>query len=184
MEWKWDGIRGQLIHRSIGVFLWSRGEELINDGFPELVAVGAALPNGTVVDGEVICWRQGDDTPLGFDQLQRRIGCKTVGASLQRECPMRLIAYDLLEINGTDIRSQPLADRQRQLSDVLQKVDHPERWRLGQSASWSLNHWTDLESERDKAEEHRAEELMLKRSDSPYLSGRKRGSWWKHKLDR
>ena len=76
LEWKWDGIRGQLIHRGEGIYLWSRGEELVNDSFPELVDVGAGLPNGTVLDGEIICWAKGETTPLGFDTLQRRLGRK------------------------------------------------------------------------------------------------------------
>ena len=183
VEWKWDGIRGQLIHRGTGVYLWSRGEELVNDSFPELVDVAAALPQGTVLDGEVICWREGDETPLGFDQLQRRLGRKTVGSTLKRECPMRFIAYDLLERSGTDIRQRPLHERQHQLDDVLNHVDHGEAWRLHRSPSWVLQSWGELDQQRNNAREVRAEGLMLKNIDSPYLSGRKRGHWWKHKLE-
>ena len=183
VEWKWDGIRGQLIHRGTGVYLWSRGEELVNDSFPELVDVATALPQGTVLDGEVICWREGDATPLGFDQLQRRLGRKTVGSTLKRECPMRFVAYDLLEIGGADIRQLPLHERQQQLDDVLNHVDHGEAWRLHRSPSWGLNSWSALEEQRNNARQHKAEGLMLKAVDSPYLSGRKRGHWWKHKLE-
>ena len=183
VEWKWDGIRGQLIHRGSGVYLWSRGEELVNDSFPELVDVGSALPNGTVLDGEVICWQPDESKPLGFDQLQRRLGRKTVGATLRRECPMRFIAYDLLECDGVDIRAEPLEQRQRQLSAVLAELHHPEQWRLMQSPSWNLSQWSELDSQRNSAREKRAEGLMVKHRSSPYLSGRKRGHWWKHKLD-
>ena len=183
LEWKWDGIRGQLIHRSSGTYLWSRGEELVNDSFPELVDLGQALPLGTVLDGEVICWREGEAGPLGFDQLQRRLGRKTVGATLKRECPMRFIAYDLLEQRGVDIRSEPLLKRQHQLAELLSHVHHPEGWRLQQSHSWPLGSWTELDQERSRAREHKAEGLMLKHNESPYLSGRKRGYWWKHKLE-
>ena len=183
LEWKWDGIRGQLIHRSSGTYLWSRGEELVNDSFPELVDLGQALPLGTVLDGEVICWREGEAGPLGFDQLQRRLGRKTVGATLKRECPMRFIAYDLLEQRGVDIRSEPLLKRQHQLAELLSHVNHPEGWRLQQSHSWPLGSWTELDQERSRAREHKAEGLMLKHNESPYLSGRKRGYWWKHKLE-
>ena len=183
LEWKWDGIRGQLIHRSSGTYLWSRGEELVNDSFPELVDLGQALPLGTVLDGEVICWREGEAGPLGFDQLQRRLGRKTVGATLKRECPMRFIAYDLLEHRSVDIRSQPLSKRQHQLAELLSHVNHPEGWRLQQSHSWPLGSWTELDQERSRAREHKAEGLMLKQNESPYLSGRKRGYWWKHKLE-
>ena len=138
VEWKWDGIRGQLIHRGSRVYLWSRGEELVNDSFPELVDVGSALPDGTVLDGEVICWQPDEATPLGFDQLQRRLGRKTVGATLRRECPMRFIAYDLLENDGQDIRDRPLEERQQRLKALLDGVDHPEDWRLQRSSSWAL----------------------------------------------
>ena len=183
VEWKWDGIRGQLIHRGSGVYLWSRGEELVNDSFPELVEVAAALPEGTVLDGEVICWREGEATPLGFDQLQRRLGRKTVGSTLKRECPMRFVAYDLLESSGTDIRQCPLHERHQKLDDVLNHLDHDEAWRLHRSPSWVLESWRTLEEQRNNAREHKAEGLMLKHIDSPYLHGRKRGHWWKHKLE-
>ena len=183
VEWKWDGIRGQLIHRGSRVYLWSRGEELVNDSFPELVDVGSALPDGTVLDGEVICWQPDEATPLGFDQLQRRLGRKTVGATLRRECPMRFIAYDLLEDDGNDIRDRPLEERQQRLKALLDGMDHPEPWRLRRSSSWALASWSDLDAQRQQAREQRAEGLMLKRRSSPYLSGRKRGHWWKHKLD-
>jgi len=183
VEWKWDGIRGQLIHRGSRVYLWSRGEELVNDSFPELVDVGSALPDGTVLDGEVICWQPDEATPLGFDQLQRRLGRKTVGATLRRECPMRFIAYDLLENDGQDIRDRPLEERQQRLKALLHGVDHPEDWRLQRSSSWALTSWSDLDAQRQQAREQRAEGLMLKHRSSPYLSGRKRGHWWKHKLD-
>ena len=183
VEWKWDGIRGQLIHRGSRVYLWSRGEELVNDSFPELVDVGSALPDGTVLDGEVICWQPDEATPLGFDQLQRRLGRKTVGATLRRECPIRFIAYDLLENDGQDIRDRPLEERQQRLKALLDGVDHPEDWRLQRSSSWALTSWSDLDAQRQQAREQRAEGLMLKHRSSPYLSGRKRGHWWKHKLD-
>ena len=183
LEWKWDGIRGQLIHRGSGVYLWSRGEELVNDSFPELVTIGEALPDGTVLDGEVICWREADPVPLGFDQLQRRLGRKTVGAKLRRECPMRFIAYDLLESDGQDIRNQPLWQRQEQLKTMLGSIDHGDSWRLKCGKSWTLNSWSDLDTQREQARQQRAEGLMVKHVESPYLSGRKRGHWWKHKLE-
>ena len=183
LEWKWDGIRGQLIHRGSGIYLWSRGEELVNDSFPELVDVAQALPSGSVLDGELICWQQNEATPLGFDQLQRRLGRKTVGAGLRRECPMRFIAYDLLEHQGIDIRQQALRQRQNQLADLLGNIEHPESWRLQQSRSWSMEKWEDVDQQRNQARQHNAEGVMLKHVKSPYLSGRKRGNWWKHKLE-
>ena len=183
LEWKWDGIRGQLIHRGTGVYLWSRGEELVNDSFPELVEVGAALPDGSVLDGEIICWAEQDDAPLGFDVLQRRLGRKQVGATLRRECPMRFIAYDLLEHQGRDLRSEPLQQRRQRLDILLKHIDHSEQWRLAASPCWPLASWQGLDQERERARLRRAEGLMLKKIDSPYLAGRKRGHWWKHKLE-
>ena len=183
LEWKWDGIRGQLIHRGSGVYLWSRGEELVNESFPELVEVAKALPSGSVLDGELICWQQDAAAPLGFDQLQRRLGRKSVGATLKRDCPMRFIAYDLLESDGQDIRNQPLWQRQEQLKTMLGSIDHGESWRLKCGKSWTLNSWSDLDTQREQARQQRAEGLMVKHAESPYLSGRKRGHWWKHKLE-
>ena len=183
LEWKWDGIRGQLIHRGTGVYLWSRGEELVNESFPELVSVGEALPDGTALDGEIICWEEGSAVPLGFDTLQRRLGRKTVGKTLKRECPICFIAYDLLEANGADIRDQPLKQRRQQLTALLEQVSHSERWRLSTSIGWSLGRWAELDAERQRAIAQRAKGLMLKHLDSPYLAGRRRGHWWKHKLE-
>jgi DNA ligase-1 len=183
VEWKWDGIRGQLIHRGHGTFLWSRGEELVNDSFPELISIGEALPDGTVLDGEVICWKKGDSTPLGFDQLQRRLGRKQVGNLLKRECPMRFVAYDLLEHNGQDIRQEPITERQQKLSELIRTLTHPEQWRLQQSQHWQLKTWEELDQQRQEAKTKHAEGVMLKHCTSPYLAGRKRGTWWKYKLD-
>ena len=183
VEWKWDGIRGQLIRRGDGTFLWSRGEELVNESFPELISIGEALPDGTVLDGEVICWKEEDPIPLGFDQLQRRLGRKQVGNLLKRECPMRFIAYDLLEHNGEDIRQDPISKRQQKLSELIRELKHPEQWRLQQSQHWPLKTWDELDQHRQRARRKQAEGVMLKHSTSPYLGGRKRGYWWKYKLD-
>ena len=183
VEWKWDGIRGQLIHRGDGTFLWSRGEELVNESFPELISIGGALPDGTVLDGEVICWKEEDPIPLGFDQLQRRLGRKQVGNLLKRECPIRFIAYDLLENNGEDIRRDPISKRQRKLSELIKGLKHPEQWRLQQSQHWPLKTWEELDQHRQGARTKHAEGVMLKHNTSPYLGGRKRGYWWKYKLD-
>ena len=187
LEWKWDGIRGQLIHRQVGCSLWSRGEELINDAFPELITLAESLPAGTVLDGEVIVWEPEAEAPEPFASLQRRLGRKAPSASLQRQCPACFVAYDLLEHNGTDLRSQPLVQRRRQL-ELLRASwlrSAPEalvpRWRLPDTEP--LSHWGQLEPLRQGARQRRAEGLMLKQRESPYLVGRKRGHWWKHKLE-
>jgi len=187
LEWKWDGIRGQLIHRRAGCSLWSRGEELINDAFPELIALAASLPEGTVLDGEVIVWQPQAEAPEPFASLQRRLGRKAPSTTLQRQCPACFIAYDLLEHGGVDLRPQPLEERRRRLEQLRAQwlSEAPEalvpRWRLPQPEP--LSHWDQLEPLRQGARKRRAEGLMLKRRDSPYLVGRKRGHWWKHKLE-
>jgi DNA ligase-1 len=187
LEWKWDGIRGQLIHRAGGCSLWSRGEELINEAFPELIALAEQLPQGTALDGEVIVWHGDADTPEAFASLQRRLGRKAPSRSLQRDCPAAFVAYDLLEHQGIDLRQQPLQHRREQLEVLYRNwreapgAEGGNRLRL--STTQSLRHWGDLDHIRDQARGQRAEGLMLKALDSPYLLGRKRGYWWKHKLE-
>ncbi len=183
VEWKWDGIRGQLIHRQQGVFLWSRGEELINASFPELVAMADELPENTVLDGEVICWERGQSRPLPFASVQKRLGRKRVGAALRRDCPVQFIAYDVLENNGTDLRTVPLETRLRHLDRLTADQSGPESWRLQRSSGHHLKGWEELEGLRQQAGEGGAEGVMLKHLTSPYLAGRKRGHWWKHKLE-
>ena len=187
LEWKWDGIRGQLIHRSSGCSLWSRGEELINDAFPELITLAESLPQGTVLDGEVVVWPAAAAEPEPFASLQRRLGRKAPSTTLQRQCPACFIAYDLLEHGGVDLRPQPLEERRQRLEQLraLWLSEAPEalvpRWRLPEPEP--LSHWDQLEPLRQGARERRAEGLMLKQRNSPYLVGRKRGHWWKHKLE-
>lgn len=181
IECKWDGIRGQCIRRDGGVFLWSRGEELINHSVPELVEMAEHLPINTVLDGEVICWQQGEPQPLPFSSLQRRLGRKRVGAKLQQECPVQFVAYDLLEMAGVDLREQPLEQRIHQLQTCCQTITGTNSWRLRYSKGETLKTWDDLDDRRDQAGHAGAEGLMLKHLRSPYLAGRKRGHWWKYK---
>ena len=185
LEWKWDGIRGQLIHRAGGSSLWSRGEELINEAFPELIQLAEGLPEGTVLDGEVIVWPAGQDRPESFASLQRRLGRKAPSAALQKQCPACFIAYDLLEEAGEDLRAQPLRQRRQHLETLhhqwLRTGDDHARLRL--SECQALHDWQQLDRLRDQARARGAEGLMLKALDSPYQVGRRRGSWWKHKLE-
>jgi DNA ligase-1 len=185
-EWKWDGIRGQLIRRAGSSFLWSRGEELVNESFPELVSLGEALPDGTVLDGEVIVWDPGEARPRDFAALQRRLGRRSVGATLRRQCPMAFVAYDLLESAGADRRSEPLRERLARLEELRAAVarsDHPAWQRLRGSAAIPVRSWEELDHQRRRARQVGAEGLMLKRLASPYRAGRRRGDWWKHKLE-
>lgn len=184
VENKWDGIRGQLIQRESGTYLWSRGEELINDQFPELIDMAEGFPPDTVLDGEVICWAEHETQPRSFSELQRRLGRKTVGRKLRTECPVSFIAYDLLEQNGEDLRAISLRQRLEQL-DALQNLMIPNKaqWRCRLSSGQQLSRWDQLDQLRQEAVKQGAEGVMLKHLQSPYLSGRKRGHWWKHKRD-
>jgi DNA ligase-1 len=186
-EWKWDGIRSQLIRRAGQTFLWSRGEELVTERYPELRAVGDALPDGTVIDGEILPWSDRGVQP--FAQLQRRIGRKTLGKKLLAEVPVILLAYDLLEAGGADTRGRPLEERRARLESIVND------WRAagftpaeGLFPSLQLSpvidaaSWEDLTRLRLESRSRNVEGLMLKRHGSPYRVGRQRGDWWKWKI--
>lgn len=177
-EWKWDGIRGQLIARPGAFALWSRGEELITDRFPEFAILQRALPPGTVIDGEVLAW---NGSPLPFAQLQRRIGRKTVPRAVLAEAPAHLLAYDLLEARGQDLRDAPLAERRARLDALVAAL--PPGLPLSVSPLIPFQRWEDLAGQRTTARDRQAEGLMLKRLSSPYFTGRRRGDWWKWKID-
>jgi DNA ligase-1 len=176
---KWDGIRGQFILRNGDCHVWSRGEELMTDRFPELGQLRDFLPDGTVIDGEILGYQ--NEAPLSFNALQRRIGRKTVPKKLQAEVPVILMAYDLLEHDGKDIRSETLETRRNRLENILESVPKVAPIRL--SAEVQGVSWDDMKAERAKSRDLNAEGLMLKRRDSPYLAGRKKGDWWKWKVD-
>jgi DNA ligase-1 len=177
-EWKWDGIRGQLILRDGAHHVWSRGEELMTDRFPELARAVDFLPAGTVLDGEILAW---DGAPMPFNALQKRIGRKSVPKKLLSEAPVILYAYDLLELGGSDLRARPFAERRDRLQGLLHALPEDAPVRL--SPQIAFDNWDALAATRQNARDARAEGLMLKRADSPYLSGRKKGDWWKWKLD-
>jgi len=178
-ERKWDGIRGQLILRGGTQHLWSRGEDLMTDRFPELAELTDRLPAGTVIDGEVLAFR--DAAPLPFADLQKRIGRKTVPKKLLAEAPVILMAYDLLEHEGRDIRDQPFSARRALLERLVAVVPPAAPLRLSPLVPFS--DWDELAVERARSRDLNAEGLMLKRRDSPYLVGRKKGDWWKWKVD-
>lgn len=178
-EWKWDGIRGQLILRDNRYFVWSRGEELMTDRFPELARALDLLPQGTVLDGEILVWGEGG--PQSFNALQKRIGRKTVPKKLLQDAPVVLYAYDVLEWGGQDLRETPLATRRGILERALADVPDDAPVRLSPTVPFGA--WDDLAVVRADARAASAEGLMLKRNDSPYRIGRKKGDWWKWKLD-
>jgi DNA ligase-1 len=175
-EWKWDGIRAQLIKRRAGVWIWSRGEELMAGRFPELEKAARALPDNTVLDGEILAWDQG---VLPFSVLQTRIQRKTLTAALQQKAPVVLLAYDLLEHNNRDLRDRPLHERRALLEMLLPTGEG----RLKTSPRVPAEDWQKLARLREQAREQGVEGLMLKHRQSPYRAGRKRGDWWKWKVD-
>jgi len=179
-EWKWDGIRGQLILRGGAHYVWSRGEELMTDRFPELARAVDYLPDGTVLDGELLVWHEGAATPASFNTLQPRIGRKTVPKKLLRDAPVVLHAYDLLEWQGADIRAQPFHARRALLEAACATLPAGAPVKLSPQLPFATPQ--DLHAYRGGARDAHAEGLMLKRADSPYLAGRKRGDWWKWKL--
>jgi DNA ligase-1 len=182
VEWKWDGIRAQMIRRHGQSFLWSRGEELVTERFPELAEAAALLPDGTVLDGEILPWQNG--RPLGFAQLQRRIGRKKLGPKIFAEVPVMLVAYDLLEHGGVDIRDRPLSWRRARLEELLRGVNaRSTTSRLIVSPTVIATDWNAVRVAYARAREECAEGLMLKRLDASYGVGRRRGPWWKWKVE-
>jgi DNA ligase-1 len=208
VEWKWDGIRAQMIRRRGQSFLWSRGEELVTERFPELAEAAALLPDGTVLDGEILPWQDG--RPLGFAQLQRRIGRKKLGPKIFAEVPVVLVAYDLLEHGGVDVRDKPLAWRRERLAqliegcarrdtrgvtpvdalaldDVMRPGNAPPgarpASRLILSPAVPATDWEAVRGAYGRAREECAEGLMLKRREAAYGVGRRRGPWWKWKVE-
>ena len=179
-EHKWDGIRSQVVIRNNELFVWSRGEELVTDKYPEFEAFLEVIPNGTVMDGEILPFPEGE---IGtFKDLQTRIGRKTVSKNLLKKTPVILKAYDILEWQGEDMRQQPYIKRRKILEELHARVQH-EELPLHLSHTINFTDWKEAAAERERAREVRSEGLMLKRWDSPYLVGRKKGDWWKWKVE-
>ncbi|MGY3210963.1 ATP-dependent DNA ligase [Mucilaginibacter sp. HD30] len=178
-EWKWDGIRAQLIKRDGQIFIWSRGEDLATEKFPELHPFLNALPDGTVMDGEILSFRDG--LPLPFNVLQTRIGRKNISKKILEESPVAVIAYDCLEYRGEDIRYKTQSERRVLLEDLQSATPHPEIFRI--SALIKFNSWDELGEIRAQSRAMIAEGIMLKRKSATYQVGRRRGDWWKWKID-
>jgi DNA ligase-1 len=177
-ERKWDGIRGQLIVRKDQIFIWSRGEELVTKKYPELHDIAANLPNGTVLDGELLAYK--NDRPLDFALMQKRIGRKNVGKQLMNEIPVVFMAYDMLEWEGRDIRAKHQYERRQLLEEVISKSNNDS---LMLSPLVSFDSWANLDKEMSESRPLNCEGLMLKRKEGTYRVGRKKGDWWKWKVD-
>ena len=180
VEWKWDGIRAQLLTTGGGGgMLWSRGEESIDESFPEVLECIPYLPPGLCMDGEILAW--GREGLRSFSRLQKRLGRKNPGPSIQRKEPVRFQAYDLLRVDGKDLRSLPMGERRKKLEDLLNKM--PGHLPLGISPLVQEKSWDDLEIRRKESRDRGVEGFMLKRKDSKYESGRVKGAWFKWKVD-
>lgn len=187
VEWKWDGIRGQIIKRQDELFVWSRGEGLMTEKFPEYHSLKEVLPDGIVLDGEIIPFSSPDEggwegagKPLPFALLQTRIGRKNVTKKQLQEAPIAFFAYDLLEYEGEDWRSKPLSERREKLEAIIKAINHPT---LLLSHIVEFNSWEELAKLREGSREAGAEGFMIKRKSSIYGTGRRRGDWWKWKID-
>ena len=178
VEWKWDGIRGLIIKRSGELFVWSRGEELMTDKFPEYHSLREILPDGIAIDGEIIpCV---DQQPLPFALLQTRIGRKNITKKQLQEAPIAFFVYDLLEYEGDDWRNRPLTERRAKLETLIAEWDQPT---LILSPVVTFDSWDKLAALRLTSREMGAEGFMIKKKSSTYQVGRKRGDWWKWKVD-
>ncbi|PZO15316.1 MAG: ATP-dependent DNA ligase [Burkholderiales bacterium] len=206
-EWKFDGIRGQIVKRAGQVWVWSRGEELMSERFPELQALAQRWPDGTVVDGEILVWNDGDGRsalpgcerpglPAPFALLQQRIGRKTLSAKVLADAPVSFMAYDLLEASAQDLRAQPQTERRARLETLAQELNAVAGPRLWLSPSLVGRDWASLAEQRSKARELGVEGLMLKHRHGSYGTGRQKRwagpaaatdgavlSWWKWKID-
>jgi DNA ligase-1 len=178
-EWKWDGIRAQLIKRDGKIFIWSRGEDLATEKFPELHPFLNALPDGTVLDGEILSFQNG--LPMPFNVLQTRIGRKNLSKKILEESPVALIAYDCLEYAGEDIRTKTQSERREVLEELQAVTSFPEIFRI--SVLIKFDSWDELATVREQSRVMIAEGIMLKRKTATYQVGRKRGDWWKWKID-
>ncbi|MEE5154235.1 ATP-dependent DNA ligase [Pseudomonas alliivorans] len=201
VEWKWDGIRAQLVKRDGRLWIWSRGEELVTDRFPELHSLVQCLPDGTVIDGEIVVWKAPDATPDStaefaldseapqaspsvqpFALLQQRIGRKTLGKKILADVPVVILAYDLLEWEGHDWRSRPQHERRAQLERLIGEARSDV---LLPSPVLTGKDWLDLANQREASRSLGVEGMMLKARDSLYGVGRTKdmGVWWKWKVD-
>ncbi len=178
VEYKWDGIRGQIIKRNDEVFIWSRGEELVTEQFPEIRDEILLWKGNFVIDGEILVYKGGQ--VLNFNELQKRLNRKSITKKMMDEIPIAVFAYDLLEFEGEDYREKKLSERRQKLEDFLQTNSSNK---IFISEKIQFKNWNELPHIRQNAREINSEGLMLKAKNSPYHTGRKKGDWWKWKID-
>lgn len=178
VEYKWDGIRGQIIRRNDEVFIWSRGEELVTEQFPEITQTVMAMKGNFVLDGEILAVKEGK--VLNFNELQKRLNRKTLTKKMLTEIPVEVFVYDLLELEGHDLREKPVSARRAMLEELLLN-EAPENIKISQSISYEK--WEELNDIRENSRSVNSEGLMLKQKNSPYHAGRKKGDWWKWKIN-
>ena len=180
IEWKWDGIRAQLIRRDGEVILWSRGEEMVSEQFPEVLEAAAHWPEDVVLDGELLVWDYKANQVASFSELQRRLGRKKIGPKLRKDVPVVFMAYDCLELHEQDLREQPTSERRKALDAYCNQISDTV---LKCSPLVEVSSWEEAIEARKESRERRVEGLMLKQVDSVYGAGRKKGQWWKWKVD-
>ena len=179
VEYKWDGIRGQIVKRNNEIFIWSRGEELVTSQFPELVTAMETLQDDFVIDGEILALK--DNAVLLFNDLQKRLNRKNVSKKMMEDIPVGFYVYDVLEWNGDDIRERSLEFRRAILEKLMTSANLPNYIVISEMICFK--NWSELDAIRNQAREFNSEGLMLKQKNSPYHTGRKKGDWWKWKVD-
>lgn len=178
IEYKWDGIRGQIIRRNDEVFIWSRGEEMITEQFPEIAETIQAMKGNFVIDGEILAVKEGN--VLNFNELQKRLNRKNITKKMMTDIPIEVFAYDLIELEGNDLREKPVSARRAMLEELLLDQQPPN---ISISKAIDFEKWEQLDLIRENSRELNSEGLMLKQKNSPYHSGRKKGDWWKWKVN-
>lgn len=178
-EWKWDGIRGQIVKRNGELFIWSRGEELVTEQFPELHFLKDELEDGIVLDGEILSVKEGK--VQSFSTLQQRLNRKTISKTQLQHAPIGFFTYDILEYQGEDIRQYPLAQRRTLLASLVEKLETKQIVMLSPLVAFAT--WEELAEQRLNSRAINSEGIMLKKLDSVFHTGRKRGDWWKWKIN-